>query len=212
VRHERLLCTLALFSIQELQALVFLENGVEPLLRIKHSGGRQAVRLLCDQFAEPFAQDARLLRRLIQLRAVERRPDRPFVRGVDKRCAVHPRDQAFSIPDPFRRDAAKGWTLDSALLQRPGNAEIQLDLFGDYKTNVALYPSFHDYFRKHQPPLLAVWGKDDPFFLPAGAEAYLRDLPKSEIEFYDTGHFALETNVSEIGARIHAFLDREVKG
>ena len=105
-----------------------------------------------------------------------------------------------------------GPTIDNALLQRPGNAEIQLDLFGDYKSNVALYPSFHEYFREHQPPLLAVWGKHDPFFLPAGAEAYRRDLPKAEIEFFDTGHFALETHIHEIGARIHAFLDREVKG
>jgi pimeloyl-ACP methyl ester carboxylesterase len=104
-----------------------------------------------------------------------------------------------------------GPAIDNALIQRPGNAEIQLDLFGDYKSNVALYPAFHEYFRKHQPPLLAVWGSHDPFFLPAGAEAYKRDLPKAEIEFYDTGHFALETHVNEIGARIHAFLDRNVK-
>jgi pimeloyl-ACP methyl ester carboxylesterase len=107
--------------------------------------------------------------------------------------------------------APEGWTLDNALLQRPGNIEIQLDLFGDYKTNVALYPSFHDYFRKHQPPLLAVWGKNDPFFIPPGAEAYKRDLPKAEVVLLDTGHFALETHANEIGARIHDFLDRVVQ-
>jgi pimeloyl-ACP methyl ester carboxylesterase len=107
--------------------------------------------------------------------------------------------------------APEGWNLDSALLQRPGNVEIQLDLFGDYQTNVALYPKFHEYFRKHQPPLLAVWGKYDPFFIPPGADAYKRDLPKAQIEFIETGHFALETHATEIGARIHAFLDREVK-
>jgi pimeloyl-ACP methyl ester carboxylesterase len=107
--------------------------------------------------------------------------------------------------------APDGPAIDNALLQRPGNAEIQLDLFGDYKSNVAMYPAFHEYFRKHQPPLLAVWGSHDPFFLPPGAEAYKRDLPKAEVEFYDTGHFALETHVNEIGARIHDFLDRNVK-
>lgn len=114
------------------------------------------------------------------------------------------------VPDKSQI-APEGWTLDQALLQRPGNDEIQLDLFGDYKSNVALYPKFHAYFRKHQPPLLAVWGMYDPFFLPPGAEAYKRDLPKAEIEFFETGHFALETHAAEIGARIHDFLDREVK-
>ena len=107
--------------------------------------------------------------------------------------------------------APEGWTLDNALLQRPGNAEIQLDLFGDYKTNVALYPAFHDYFRKHQPPLLAVWGKNDPFFIPPGAEAYKRDLPNAEVVFIDTGHFALETHDAELGARIHHCQHRTVK-
>jgi pimeloyl-ACP methyl ester carboxylesterase len=83
---------------------------------------------------------------------------------------------------------------------------VQLDLFGDYKSNVALYPKFQKYFRSHQPPLLAVWGKHDPFFLPAGAEAFRRDLPKADIRFFDTGHFALETHAVEIAAAIRDFL------
>jgi pimeloyl-ACP methyl ester carboxylesterase len=84
--------------------------------------------------------------------------------------------------------------------------EIQLDLFGDYASNVALYPAFQAYFRDHQPPFLAIWGKNDPFFLPAGAEAYRRDLPNAEIRFLDTGHFALETHAREIAEAIRGFL------
>ena len=102
--------------------------------------------------------------------------------------------------------APESYTLDSALLARPGNDEIQLDLFLDYASNVALYPKFQDYFRKHRPPTLAVWGKNDPFFLPAGAEAFRRDNPSAKVVFYDTGHFALETHAAEIGAEIRAFL------
>lgn len=107
--------------------------------------------------------------------------------------------------------APEAYTLDAALISRPGNAEIQLDLFLDYANNVAKYPDFQAYFRKHQPPLLAIWGKNDPFFLPAGAEAWKRDIPKAEIRFIDTGHFALETNGMEIGTAIRAFLDKNVK-
>ncbi len=99
-----------------------------------------------------------------------------------------------------------GRNLDDFYLARPDNAEIQLDLFLDYRSNVAAYPAFHDYFRKHQPPLIALWGKNDPFFLPAGAEAFKRDLPKAEVRFFDTGHFALETHAVEIGAAIRGFL------
>lgn len=83
---------------------------------------------------------------------------------------------------------------------------MQLDLFGDYKNNVRLYPIFQAYFRAHTPPLLAVWGKNDPFFLPAGAEAFKRDIPRAVVRFYDTGHFALETHAAEIAAEISAFL------
>jgi pimeloyl-ACP methyl ester carboxylesterase len=101
-----------------------------------------------------------------------------------------------------------GRSLDDFYLARPGADEIQLDLLLDYASNVAAYPAFQAYFRKHQPPLLAVWGKNDPFFIPPGAEAFRRDLPQAEIRFFDTGHFALETHASEIGAAIRAFLSR----
>jgi pimeloyl-ACP methyl ester carboxylesterase len=104
------------------------------------------------------------------------------------------------------RVAPESYTLDAALLARPGNADIQLDLFLDYRSNVAMYPEFQSYFRAHRPPLLATWGRHDPFFLPAGAEAFKRDLPKADIRFYDTGHFALETHATEIGGAIRAFL------
>ncbi|NKB50236.1 MAG: alpha/beta fold hydrolase [Alphaproteobacteria bacterium] len=104
--------------------------------------------------------------------------------------------------------APEGYTLDSALLARPGNDDIQLDLLRDYASNVALYPAFQAYFREHQPPLLAVWGENDPFFLPPGARAFQRDLPHAEIEFFNTGHFALETHHREIAAAVHDFLDR----
>jgi pimeloyl-ACP methyl ester carboxylesterase len=91
-------------------------------------------------------------------------------------------------------------------LTRPGADEVQLDLFGDYKSNVALYPKFQAYFRERKPPLLAVWGKNDPFFLPAGAEAFRRDIPGAEVRFFDTGHFALETHCDEIADSIRDFL------
>jgi pimeloyl-ACP methyl ester carboxylesterase len=100
----------------------------------------------------------------------------------------------------------ESYTLDSMLLNRPGNDEIQLDLFLDYASNVALYPQFQEYFRKTQPPLLAVWGNNDPFFLPQGAESYKRDIPNAQVIFFDTGHFALETHVQEIGNQIRSFL------
>ena len=104
--------------------------------------------------------------------------------------------------------APEAYALDSALLARPGNDEIQLDLFLDYASNVALYPKFQEYFRTHRPPLLAVWGKNDPFFLPTGAEAYKRDNPEAEVHFYDTGHFALETHHRDIADTIGTFLNR----
>ena len=87
---------------------------------------------------------------------------------------------------------------------------MQLDLFGDYKSNVALYPTFQKYFRSHKPPFLAVWGKNAPFFLPQGAEAYRRDIPGAEVRFLDTGHFALETHAAEIGAAMRDILGRVV--
>jgi pimeloyl-ACP methyl ester carboxylesterase len=104
--------------------------------------------------------------------------------------------------------APESYTLDSALLARPGNDEIQLDLFGDYQSNVALYPKFQEYIRTRKPPLLAVWGKNDPFFLPAGAEAFKRDNPQAEVHLLDAGHFALETKAPEIATIIRDFLAR----
>jgi pimeloyl-ACP methyl ester carboxylesterase len=105
--------------------------------------------------------------------------------------------------------APESYTLDSALLARPGNDEIQLDLFLDYASNVALYPTFQSYFRTHQPPLLAVWGRNDPFFLPPGAEAFKRDNRNAEVRFLETGHFALETHAGEIAAAMRDFLIRK---
>ena len=99
-----------------------------------------------------------------------------------------------------------GYSLDDFYLARPGADEVQLDLLGDYKSNVALYPTFQAYFRAHKPPFLAVWGKNDPFFLPAGAQAFKRDIPNAVIRFFDTGHFALETHAGEIAAAIRQFL------
>ena len=99
-----------------------------------------------------------------------------------------------------------GYSLDNFYLARPGADEVQLDLFGDYKSNVALYPAFQEYFRIHKPPFLAAWGKNDPFFLPAGAEAFKRDIPEAAVRFFDTGHFALETHASDIAAAIRNLL------
>lgn len=108
--------------------------------------------------------------------------------------------------------APEAYTLDSALLAREGNDEIQLDLFLDYASNVALYPKFQEYIRTQRPPILAVWGKNDPFFLPPGAEAFERDNPGTEVKFYDTGHFALETHSQEIAGAIGEFLKRKLTG
>jgi pimeloyl-ACP methyl ester carboxylesterase len=101
-----------------------------------------------------------------------------------------------------------GYSLDNFYLARPGADEIQLDLFLDYASNVGLYPTFQNYFRTHQPPLLAVWGRNDPFFVPPGAEAFRRDIPAADVRFLDTGHFALETHVEEIADAITEFLPK----
>lgn len=103
-----------------------------------------------------------------------------------------------------------GYTLDIAYMHRPEAIEIQLDLVLSYRTNVALYPDFQAYLRTNQPPLLAVWGRNDPFFIPPGAEAYARDLPAAEIHFLDAGHFALETHHTEISELIIDFLQRHL--
>lgn len=107
-------------------------------------------------------------------------------------------DESLVSPDSYM--------YDQLLLDRAGNNEIQLDLMGDYKNNVAMYPEFQAYFRTYKPALLAVWGKNDPFFLPIGAESYRKDLPNATIKFYDTGHFALETHAVAISADIIGFL------
>ena len=104
-----------------------------------------------------------------------------------------------------------GRSLDDFYLARPGAHEAQLDLFLDYAKNVELYPDFQKFFRTHKPPFLAVWGKNDPFFLPAGADAFKRDIPNAEVQFFDTGHFALETHCDEIAAAILKFLKKAVR-
>jgi pimeloyl-ACP methyl ester carboxylesterase len=109
------------------------------------------------------------------------------------------------VPDATKV-SPDGYSLDNFYLSRPGADELQLDLFGDYQSNVALYPIFQQYFRSYKPPLLAVWGKNDPFFLPAGAESFKRDIPDAVVRFFDTGHFALETHAAEIAAAIRDFL------
>ena len=113
------------------------------------------------------------------------------------------------VPD-VERVSPDAWTLASAFLARPGNDEIQLDLFGDYQSNVALYPDFQAYIRTHRPPVLAVWGKNDPFFLPPGAEAFKRDQPEAEVHLLDAGHFALESRGPEIASIIDEFLARKL--
>ena len=109
------------------------------------------------------------------------------------------------------RISPDGYALDNWYLSRPGADEVQLDLFLDYASNVALYPAFQAYFRKHQPPLLAVWGRNDPFFLPAGAEAFRRDIADADVRFFDTGHFALETHADEIATAIRGFLAKTLQ-
>ncbi len=144
-----------------------------------------------DYWKDPSAANRAALRDLLAPEAVKWQ----YTHGVA--------DQSLVAPESY--------TLDSALLARPENDEIQLDLFLDYASNVALYPEFQAFFREHQPTLLAAWGRNDPFFLPAGAKAFARDNPNAEIHFFDTGHFALETHVDEIASTIKAFLKRTVK-
>ncbi|MDA9542385.1 alpha/beta hydrolase [Bradyrhizobium sp. CCBAU 21362] len=113
------------------------------------------------------------------------------------------------VADPSRI-SPDGRNLDDFYLARPGNDEIQLDLLLDYRSNVALYDTIQAYLRQHQPPVLAVWGKNDPFFIPPGAEAFKRDVPSADVRFVDSGHFALETHASEIAAAMRDFLDKHV--
>jgi pimeloyl-ACP methyl ester carboxylesterase len=116
-------------------------------------------------------------------------------------------EYSVGIPDPALIKP-EGYTLDAALLARPGNVDIQLDLFLDYANNVKLYPKFQEYFRSAQPPLLAVWGKFDPYFIPPGAEAFLRDDPNATVQFLETGHFALETHLEEVASAMRKFLHK----
>ncbi len=139
---------------------------------------------------EPTAENRAALRSFLSPEATRLQ----YVHGVS--------DQTLVAPESY--------ALDSALLARTGNDEIQLDLFGDYANNVALYPKFQEYFRANRPPLLAVWGTNDPFFLPAGAQTYRRDIPNAEVHLFDTGHFALETHAGEIAAAIRDFMGRMI--
>jgi pimeloyl-ACP methyl ester carboxylesterase len=116
-------------------------------------------------------------------------------------------EYSVGITHPDRIDPA-GYTLDTALLARTGNIDIQLDLFLDYANNVKLYPAFQEYFRSSKPPLLAIWGEHDPYFIPAGAKAFTRDIPNATVQFLDTGHFALETHVEEIASAMKHFLSK----
>jgi pimeloyl-ACP methyl ester carboxylesterase len=134
--------------------------------------------------------------------------NRAALRGFLTPEAIHTQ-YTTGVPTPERL-SPDAWTLDAAFLARPGNDEIQLDLFGDYQSNVALYPKFQEYFRTRRPPLLAVWGKNDPFFLPAGAKAFTRDIPDTEVHLLEAGHFALESQGPEIAAIIRDFLARKL--
>ena len=116
-------------------------------------------------------------------------------------------EYGVGVPDPSLIDPA-GYTLDAAILALPGHVDIQLDLFLDYANNVKLYPKFQEYFRTAKPPLLAVWGKFDPYFIPAGAEAFRRDIPSATVQFLSTGHFALETHLHEVVISMRDFLER----
>jgi pimeloyl-ACP methyl ester carboxylesterase len=118
-------------------------------------------------------------------------------------------EYSVGIPNPDQIKP-EGYTLDAALLARPGNVDIQLDLFLDYANNVKLYPKFQEYFRQYKPALFAIWGKRDPYFIPAGAEAFRRDIPGATVQFLDTGHFALETHLEDIVAAMRQFLAKTV--
>jgi pimeloyl-ACP methyl ester carboxylesterase len=122
--------------------------------------------------------------------------------GMEHEYGVGIQDPSLISPE--------GYTLDAALLARPGNVDIQLDLFFDYANNVKLYPKFQEYFRNAHPPLLAVWGKFDPYFIPPGAEAFKRDIPHAIVQFLPTGHFALETHLEEITSTVREFFGREL--
>ncbi|WP_113628055.1 alpha/beta fold hydrolase [Pectobacterium peruviense] len=157
-------------------------------------------------YEEGLAQGWDAIRRYWQSPTAENRAalhDFPTAASVKWQYLEGVSDTSLVSPD--------GYTLEGLHVSRPGNADIQLDLLLDYASNVQRYPEFQTYFREKQPPLLAVWGRHDPYFLPAGAEAWKRDIPHADIRFYDTGHFALETHGNDIIPVIHAFLDDNIK-
>jgi pimeloyl-ACP methyl ester carboxylesterase len=137
-------------------------------------------------WAEPNAENREVIRGFLNLEATKWQ----YVHGVADPASVAP----------------ESYTLDAALLERSGNQDIQLDLFLDYATNLELYPTFQQFFRDAKPPMLAIWGKNDPFFIPPGATAFAKDNPNAVVQMLDTGHFALETHVDEIAAAIHVLL------
>ena len=141
-------------------------------------------------WSEPSSENREAIRKVLNLEGLRRE----YSSGI-------------SNPDLI---APEGYTLDAALMARPGNTDIQLDLFLDYANNLRLYPAFQEYFRRSQPPLLAIWGKHDPYFVPAGAEAFRRDNPNAVVQFLDTGHFALETHVEEIALATRQFFAKIV--
>ncbi|MCI3946208.1 Alpha/beta hydrolase fold protein [Pseudomonas syringae] len=121
------------------------------------------------------------------------------------------RDWQYGTGSDPEKLSPDGYNLDILYMSRPGAEDIQLDLILDYRSNVAAYPSFQAYLRHHQPPLLAVWGKHDPAFIPPGAEAYRKDVPAAEVHLLDAGHFALETHAPEVAEYIREFLSRTLK-
>jgi pimeloyl-ACP methyl ester carboxylesterase len=149
-------------------------------------------------FGEPWA----LLRRFWKDESDENRESIRQALGADGIRFQY----LHGVSDP-RLVAPETYTLDAALVERPGNMDIQLDLHLDYRNNVTVYPKFHEYFRMHQPPLLAIWGKNDAFFIPPGAEAFKKDLPKAVVQFVDSGHFTLETHVEEIADAMRRFFE-----
>ncbi|MBW5892325.1 alpha/beta hydrolase [Pectobacterium polaris] len=157
-------------------------------------------------YEEGLAQGWDAIRRYWQSPTAENRAalhDFPTAASVKWQYLEGVSDTSLVSPD--------GYTLEGLHVSRPDNADIQLDLLLDYASNVQRYPEFQAYFREKQPPLLAVWGRHDPYFFPAGAEAWKRDIPHADIRFYDTGHFALETHANDIIPVIHAFLDGNIK-
>ncbi|ABC80324.1 alpha/beta fold hydrolase [Anaeromyxobacter dehalogenans] len=135
--------------------------------------------------------------------------DREAIRWLTSLKATH-WQYTNGVPDPSLV-SPDTWTVDQARLDRPGNPEIQLDLFYDYRTNLPLYAAWQAYFRAHRPPTLVVWGKNDAIFVAAGAEPYRRDNPAAEVHLLDTGHFALETHGPEIARLVREFLGRSVR-